>query len=144
MKYKLGTAIFVIRNNHILIGKRNDPKKRGYGEYNVPGGKVDPGENIRIAAARELFEETNLIVNPSDLRIVTFTDNLISSDNVSTYLTLYFYINLNDKQEPINTEPHKCTGWQWVSMANSEYENYNIWDNGVEVIKQLRKIRQWD
>ena len=142
MQYKLGTAVFVIRNGKIVIGQRNDPNKRGYNEYNLPGGKVDPGEDVRVAAVRELFEETGIVVKPDDLRIVTFTDNLKSSDNVSTYLTLYFYVCLNDEQEPQNLEPHKCKGWKWVNIVTSEYENYNIWDNGVKVIQHLRKIRE--
>nr|WP_225911062.1 8-oxo-dGTP diphosphatase [Dermacoccus sp. Tok2021] len=52
-------------------------KLRGFGQGRmvVPGGKVDPGEAPRRAAARELFEETSLRVNDADLDargVVTF------------------------------------------------------------------------
>lgn len=58
---------------HLLLGE----KLRGFGQGRmvVPGGKVDPGETPRRAAARELFEETSLRVNDADLDargVVTF------------------------------------------------------------------------
>lgn len=33
----------------------------------MPGGKVDPGETMDIAACRETFEETGITLNPEDL-----------------------------------------------------------------------------
>lgn len=58
---------------HVLLGE----KLRGFGRGRtvVPGGKVDPGETPRQAAARELFEETSLRVDETDLTargVVTF------------------------------------------------------------------------
>ena len=36
--------------------------------YSVPGGRVDRGETPRLAAARELYEEVGLAVEPERLR----------------------------------------------------------------------------
>ncbi|WP_301271070.1 NUDIX hydrolase [Halomonas sp. Y3] len=44
----------------ILMVKRLHPPEAGL--WSVPGGKVDPGESLRDAAAREAFEETGLRV----------------------------------------------------------------------------------
>lgn len=39
-------------------------------DWNLPGGKVEPGETFAHAAARELEEETGIRVSPSGLRPV--------------------------------------------------------------------------
>ena len=57
------TAIFVIKNNQVLLAKRKiDPKK---GTWDSPGGFVEVGESIEAGAIREMKEETNL-----DVRVV--------------------------------------------------------------------------
>lgn len=46
-------------------------KKRGFGEgkYNGFGGKLEPGETVREAAARELQEESALVASTQQLRM---------------------------------------------------------------------------
>ncbi|XP_046991094.1 oxidized purine nucleoside triphosphate hydrolase-like isoform X2 [Schistocerca americana] len=55
---KLLTLVIVQRDREILLGL----KKRGFGKgkWNGFGGKVEPGETIQCAAARELQEESGL------------------------------------------------------------------------------------
>lgn len=63
-----GTVCFVLdRPTHrLLLGL----KKRGVGvgKYNGFGGKLEPGETAREAAARELWEESGLTVIPDFLQ----------------------------------------------------------------------------
>lgn len=41
-----------------------------HGQWELPGGKVDPGEGFESAAARELEEETGLVVPPAAVRVL--------------------------------------------------------------------------
>ena len=54
----VGVGALVISNGQVLLEQRADS-----GLWSVPGGRVDPGENITMTAIREVKEETNLDVN---------------------------------------------------------------------------------
>ena len=57
----------VVRNENgeILLQKRTDN-----GEWCLPGGCQELGEDLRDTAARELFEETGIKVLPGDLKLI--------------------------------------------------------------------------
>ena len=75
MKLLLVSAVALIDpEGRVLLAQRPEGKSLA-GLWEFPGGKVDPGETPRRAAARELFEETSLRVNDADLDargVVTF------------------------------------------------------------------------
>lgn len=50
---------FVNKGDKILFIQKAKPKWQA-GRFNLPGGKIETGENPHQAAYRELFEETNL------------------------------------------------------------------------------------
>ncbi len=66
------TLVFLVRDNEILLGY----KKRGFaqGKLNGFGGKIEPGESIAFAAARELREECGVDALPADLKPVARLD----------------------------------------------------------------------
>lgn len=45
------------------------------GRYNFPGGKVEAGESLQQACSRELKEETNMTVDPSEWTLVGYFEN---------------------------------------------------------------------
>jgi 8-oxo-dGTP diphosphatase len=47
-------------DGRLLLVQRANPPSRGC--WSVPGGRVEPGETLTAAAAREVTEETGLIV----------------------------------------------------------------------------------
>ncbi|RUX42668.1 NUDIX domain-containing protein, partial [Mesorhizobium sp. M4A.F.Ca.ET.050.02.1.1] len=51
-------SVAIVRGDKVLLVKRARPPSQGL--YAYPGGKVEPGESLAQAAARELEEETGL------------------------------------------------------------------------------------
>jgi ADP-ribose pyrophosphatase YjhB (NUDIX family) len=68
---KLATASIIERDGHTLMVRR--AVQVGYGLWSMPGGYVDRGEVVEHAAAREVREETGLIVEVQRL-IGVFSD----------------------------------------------------------------------
>lgn len=64
----------------ILIQRRNiEPKK---GEWALPGGYINHGENWDVAAARENEEEMGFVSQPSDYHLISVKPSASSSDHM--------------------------------------------------------------
>ena len=62
---KVAVICIVPRQGKVLMIKR--ATEQGYGLWGLPGGYVDRGEVVELAAAREVWEETGLQVEPGEL-----------------------------------------------------------------------------
>lgn len=60
------TVIEYRRVPHVLLLKRAD-RGRNAGQWALPGGRVDEGEDVEAAALRELAEETGLVAARGDV-----------------------------------------------------------------------------
>ncbi|MFE6867850.1 NUDIX domain-containing protein [Kitasatospora sp. NPDC057692] len=85
--------------------------------WTVPGGKAEPGEALDEAAARELKEETGLLVDPADLELVHVIHVEQGWDQAGQFVLFVF---ATDKWtgELTNTEPDKHLAARWVPAGH--------------------------
>ena len=108
-----GLGVFVLSDNHpncILLGLRRG--STGEGMWALPGGHIEFGEALETTAARETAEETGIVVDPTTQCQVVFWDNAIDLAKNYHYVTGFVVCNAGT-QEPVNSEPNKCDGWEW-------------------------------
>ena len=79
-------GVAVVESERLLLIRR----KTGHrGAWAIPGGLVEWDESPKVAAARELAEETGVEADPDDLRLATVSRAESLSGRISSIVTTY-------------------------------------------------------
>lgn len=109
----VGVGAVVIREGQVLLVRRaNEPNR---GQWSIPGGTVELGETLAQAAAREVWEECQVQVEPGE---VLSTFDLIRHDEQGKIL--YHYVLLDLAARYISGDPVAATDAlevRWVTAA---------------------------
>ncbi|XRQ09001.1 nucleotide triphosphate diphosphatase NUDT15 [Actinomadura welshii] len=103
----VGVGAMVLRNNRVLLGKRKGA--HGAGSYAWCGGGLEWGESLEDAVARELEQESGLVLTRAELFCVS---NIREYDR--HYIDFEFIVEATGR--PVNREPHKSGPWQWYPL----------------------------
>lgn len=68
MARQLTTLVYVLRGQHVLLMHRR--KEPNLGQWTAPGGKIEVHESPAECAIRELREETGLMAQRPELRVI--------------------------------------------------------------------------
>ena len=108
------TLLFLLREGEILLAM----KKRGFGmgRWNGVGGKIEPGETIEEATARECHEEIGVPPGKLDKKAhLTFT-----FPNGTAALLAHVYVTREWQGEPVETEEMSP---QWFAFDDIPYQD---------------------
>jgi 8-oxo-dGTP diphosphatase len=102
--------LFLIRDNEVLLLRRFNT---GYedGNYSVPAGHLDGGEQVKSAAIREAREECGIEISPEDLEVVGVMHRKSSDERIDFFVAATRWVGTIT-----NNEPHKCDDLRWFSM----------------------------
>ena len=119
----------VINNDKILLNKF------GNGEYyNIPGGGVEPGETVKQAVIREIFEESGLDVTVGDLIYASEYEpnkcNFIYGNKPHISLVFRCFLNGDNKISPPSipdvdpNNPKLTSEAKWVEISDLKNIHY--------------------
>ena len=92
---KKSAGVIVKSGNKCLLCKRSNVETYS-GEWSIPGGKVEPGEEIIDAANREFYEETNKTLTGE----LEFIGVMSRMNRKGTKISSMMYVFLIDVDKP--------------------------------------------
>ncbi len=105
----------VFNRNRVLLVKRRDPPMPG--QWAIPGGRVEWGESLADAAAREVLEETGIAVDVGD---AVYVFESITGDDGNGSPALHYVIvdfmatPVNPAAEPVSADD--ALDARWVAL----------------------------
>lgn len=116
-------------------------RKRGTGVC-MPGGKVDPGENIYQAAVREIHEETGLAIKACDLQLIYQAD---CKSEEGVVFDCFTFLATRWQGDLGGQEPELAPRWgRWKDLVeNSPFGAYNFHMARDGFVAHLGKHATW-
>ncbi len=121
-------AVICINNKFLLIERVPSDFMGGFVE--IPSGTVEAGENLLTALAREVQEETGLLVT-AVLEYLGSFDYRSSSDKK----TRHFNFLVEVKEGEIKLSPSEHQAYYWVALSDAAFTRLNISDATKAVLK---------
>jgi len=128
-------GIICFRGADVLLIKRGKPPKQG--EWSIPGGHIEFGEQAEAAALRELKEETG--VEAELCGLVDVVDGIFPSKAPSKPGRHYLLCDYAARW--INGEPEAATDASHAAFISSEtLSELPLWDETRRVIEAARAM----
>ena len=120
---RVGVGVFLIHapTRTFLFGQRQG--SLGHDTWALPGGHLDFGESFEMCAAREVEEETGIVLDDDRVEFWTATNSVMEDGTRgrSHYVTVFMMAKVGEER-PVaeRREPDKCLGWEWVKWEDLE------------------------
>ena len=111
-RFPVTVHLFFFRENQILLLRRFNTGFRD-GEYTVPAGHIDGGEDIMEAAVREAKEEAGVDVAVGGLTFSTVMHRIEDEERVDFFFEAHAWAG-----EAFNAEPEKCDDLRWFDLSH--------------------------
>ncbi len=113
-RHLIDVHVLLVRDGDIMLTQRRDPNPTFDGLWHLPSGKLDAGESVLQAAAREAEEEVGVLIDPAHFRHVHTLH--VSGSGPEPRLGLFFEAR-RWIGRPTNREPHKCSAVSWFPLT---------------------------
>ena len=128
-----GVAAVTIHESKVLLAVRGKPPS--FGKWGIPGGVVEVGETLDEAIKREVFEETNVRIEP--VKLITVFDAVNKDDDGRVH---YHYILFEYLCRYVSGEVHASSDApdaRWVAF--DELDSIDIMPSTRRFIDRVLK-----
>jgi 8-oxo-dGTP diphosphatase len=124
--------LLLVRDEHVLLAQRHNT---GYadGQWNLPSGKLEDGEDVVAAVIREAREEIAIDLDRGDLDVATS----VHCRNPEGQGRVGFFFHARQwRGEPRNAEPHKCSQIEWFPLDQLPINTVPYTQAGIELFRR--------
>ncbi|APE32190.1 hypothetical protein BOX17_15260 [Halomonas aestuarii] len=123
----------VVKGDRILMVRRRNPPNAG--KMALPGGKVEAGESLQQAAARELLEETGVLAAPR--RVLTAIDVFDHDDDGALAMHFVIVVLQLEWQGGVEAAADDATELRWMDLEALEQEDGEVCDSAARVARRV-------
>lgn len=125
-RFRAIISVYLVLQNdqdEVLLLKRQNT---GFcdGQYGLPAGHVDGGEELKQAMLREAKEEVDLDLDEHDLELI----HVIHRNRGDHERVDFFFRCTNWSGEPKNAEPYKCSELKWYPINELPEETIDYYE----------------
>ncbi len=113
------------KSGEVLLIKRDQAPARGF--WSIPGGRLEPGENLASACVREFYEETNLDVEVK--KVIAVVERKLEGFH---YIIVDFLVELMDSEICVPRAQSDVADAKWVNLK--DFNQYEIVEGLSEII----------
>lgn len=113
-------GVCVVEGKVLMIKKGRGPYE---GLWDLPGGKIEPGESFVEALTREFDEETGVrVLEQTPLCVSEYHCNWVSADEEKAFhhVALYYAVALDSTIIKPGPDGHDSNGAEWVAFPIAE------------------------
>lgn len=103
-------AILLNERDEVLLVRRSKGDNKRPGEWDIPGGAIDDGEDPRTAVIREIQEEVGITLSPDQVHII-YAETTVYEE--SLYVVRIQYAARVDNATVVLSDEHD--EYQWLS-----------------------------
>jgi 8-oxo-dGTP diphosphatase len=127
-------AVVLVDGKVVLVKRAHEPL---LGQWNLPGGAVELGETLEEACAREVFEETGLVVDVGPVIEIFDRIMLDGGGGVQYHFVLVDYVC-----RPAGGELRRGSDASDIALADPDgLGPYGLTDKAIEVIGKALRVR---
>lgn len=126
--FSLAAKAFIVDKNRLLIVKRSNYTIMKPGIWEIPGGRLNPGEDMIQGLKRETKEETNIDIEV--VRAISMRD-FIRDDDQTIKLTIFLCRPLN-KEVKLSNEH---TEFEWIDIDKAKEKINEFFHKEIDFVK---------
>jgi ADP-ribose pyrophosphatase YjhB (NUDIX family) len=131
---RLGVSAAIWRDGKVLLAQRGKEPLKGI--WSLPGGSVEPGEEIRKAALRELKEETGIAAALAGVVDVADVIRRDASGTVTFHYAVVCFAGRWTAGEAVAGDDAMAVAW----ARTDDMQRFALTDRTAEIVRASYKI----